>query len=321
MNKSSKLLGVGLAGAISLCAVGGAAFAGSITQPGELVGYGWAPLPEGIYFADTGSYGNDRGVSYNSALGVNIPVMVWSTPWTFFNGRIEAYVAIPSVSLGANNFDGVPGSSLYVSALYNPALLVGEAWDFGNGWNFAQFFGGYAPVNNALNQNFFTFNSRTAITYNADNWNITAHGVLGITGNNNTAQGTFQLYGQKTSPNYFNLDLTAAKTFDKWTFGVVGFGSWDISGVTDEFPGLGLAYPVYHKQSQFAVGGLIGYNFGPVVLQTYVTRDIASSNYLEPIPTGFGGFYTQKVYETRWWGRLIVPLWTAPAPAPVVAKY
>lgn len=65
-----------------------------------------------------------------------------------------------------------------------------------------------------------------------------------------------------------------------------------------------------YKQSQFALGGLVGYNFGPVIAQVYVTRDIAQSNY-----TG---------YDTRLWTRLIVPLWNPDAPVarkPLVTKY
>jgi hypothetical protein len=63
----------------------------------------------------------------------------------------------------------------------------------------------------------------------------------------------------------------------------------------------------YARQSQFAVGWLVGYDFGPVRLQAYVTRDLYERNY-----TGF---------DTRVWGRLTIPLWTAPAAsaAPVTA--
>ena len=60
-------------------------------------------------------------------------------------------------------------------------------------------------------------------------------------------------------------------------------------------------------RSQFALGGLVGYNFGPVITQAYITTDVYKSNY----PT----------YETRGWMRAIVPLWNPEAPKAVVAKY
>ena len=88
-------------GAMALSAMSGAAYAGSITQPGETVGYALgAPLPEGVYFATTGSYGSFRNIGDSSDALVNIPVIAWSTPWEFFNGRIEAYVAAPEVAVG-----------------------------------------------------------------------------------------------------------------------------------------------------------------------------------------------------------------------------
>jgi hypothetical protein len=43
------------------------------------------------------------------------------------------------------------------------------------------------------------------------------------------------------------------------------------------------------------VGGLVGYNFGPVNLQAYLTRDVVQRNY--------------RGRETRGWLRVIVPLY------------
>ena len=65
------------------------------------------------------------------------------------------------------------------------------------------------------------------ITYNADNWDLTAHVIYGIRGDN-LAGGP--LHNVKVAPDYLNLDLTATKTLGKWEVGVVAFGSWDVSG-------------------------------------------------------------------------------------------
>jgi hypothetical protein len=62
--------------------------------------------------------------------------------------------------------------------------------------------------------------------------------------------------------------------------------------------------PAYQRQSQFALGGLVGYDFGTLVLQAYLTRDVVEHNY--------GGF------DTRLWGRIVIPLANPlAAPAPV----
>lgn len=308
MKISSKLIGASLAalGAMSLCTVSGAAVAGSISQPGELVGYTWAPLPQGLYFADTGSYGNDRSLpTYKGELGVNIPVIVWSTPWDLLGGHIEAYVAVPSVAAGIPGGADLPAlpTGTYLSAIYNPALLVGESWNLGGGWGISDFVGGYAPVDNILDQDNWTFNERLGVTWSGDGFTLTGHLTVGITGDDlSSSWGT---NGQHVNPDYINLDLAAWKSFGKFSFGPVAFGSWDISS--------SVKTATSGRQSQFAVGGMGGYDFGPVILQSYLTHDVASENY---------DAEGHEVYETRGWVRVIVPLWNPPAPpAPVVAKY
>jgi hypothetical protein len=68
----------------------------------------------------------------------------------------------------------------------------------------------------------------------------------------------------------------------------------------------------YLKQKQFAVGGLVGYDLGPVIIQGYMTTDVYEKNY--------GGT------DVRGWVRLIVPLGdpfntgVAPAPAPATVS-
>ncbi|MGB7916954.1 MAG: transporter [Rhodomicrobium sp.] len=317
-------------GAMALSAMSGAAYAGSITQPGETIGYALgAPLPEGVYFATTGSYGSFRNLGDSADALVNIPVIAWSTPWEFFNGRIEAYVAAPEVAVGVSHLPPVIAGGtivdrgLFINAIYNPALLVGEAWKLDSwglpGWNYSSWIGGYAPVDNELGQDFWTFNSRTAITYNGDNWDLTAHVIYGITGDNLAGGLTHNV---KTSPDYVNLDLTATKTFGKWEVGPVAYGSWDVSTIS----GVATGGRPYHEQGQFALGGLVGYNFTGITVQAYLTRDVWTENYFNPSSvfdcsaTSLNTSGCNKAYETRFWTRLIIPLWTPPAIEPVTYK-
>ena len=65
----------------------------------------------------------------------------------------------------------------------------------------------------------------------------------------------------------------------------------------------------YQKQSQFAMGGLLGYDFGAVVLQGYLTSDVYEKNY--------GG------KDVRGWMRIVLPLqnvFGAPPP-PITRRY
>ncbi len=310
-------------GAMALSAVSGAAYAGSITVPGETAGLALgAPLPEGVYFENTAGFGSARSLGDSGWADFSIPVVAWSTPWQFFGGRIEAYAAAPVETAGITHLPPVIAGGtvvdrgFFLRAIYNPALLVGEAWNLQSwglpGWNYSSWVGGYAPVDNQLGQDFWVFNSRSAITYNADNWDLTAHVIYGVVGE----QLSGLLQGVKTNPDYLNLDLTATKTLGKWEVGAVGFGSWDVSGTDNRF---------YRKQGQFALGGLVGYNFTGISLQAYLTRDVWTENYFNPsgifdcsaVSLNTSG--CSKAYETRFWTRVVIPLWSPPA-EPVTYK-
>lgn len=256
-------------GAFSLCAVSGVAFAGSVTQPGETVGATLgAPLPEGVYAVDTGSI----GVRGNTNEGVNIPVILWSTPLTVAGARIEAIAAVPELYVGnhkANSFS---------AGMYMPFIGGIVAYDFGHGFGASYLAGEYIGVSggdfgNAFNYN--TFRQDISLTYAADGWTANANLIYGIDGKNQSTH--------VANSDYFNYDLSVTKTIGKWEVGPVEFGSTDLSAP---------AGAVTH--SQFALGALVGYNFGPVIVQTYLTSDVTESHY--------------GSHETRAWLRLILPL-------------
>jgi hypothetical protein len=258
--------------AASLCSAHQAAQAGPVTEAGELVGLAMgAPLPEGVYFVDTASMVS-LGSNYNTTLFVNIPVVAWSTPWKVAGGRVEAYIAVPEL------YEGVKGSAS-TAGLYNPALLVGAAWDLGNGFGFSNFVGGYAPMNSPITrgQNEWVFNERAALSYTANGYDLTAHITYGVTG---SSEGADQ--GETPSPDYINYDITATKTFGKWEVGPVAFGTNDLSRGSNSH--------------LFEMGGLVGYGFGPLTMQVYATHSVSSS-----ADYGDG--------DSRVFLRLVVPLW------------
>jgi hypothetical protein len=257
-----------------------AAQAGSVTQPGETVGVAaGTPLAPGWYFIDTTDWGVRDTPGGRTAVGVTIPVIAWSTPWTVFGARLQFLAAFPAIEVGVVN-------SSYDFGWFNPFFAGQLAWDLGRtGWGFSYALGGYAAVG-APGINSGSLNQRFALSYTRDGWNLTANVIWGTVFDNNV------------SPDFINVDLTATKKFGNWEIGMVGFGSSDLTS-----PPIGATHG---RQSQFALGGLVGYYFGPVILQGYLTRDVSESNY--------GGS------DTRIWGRIIIPvLDPAPAPAPVAA--
>lgn len=256
--------------AATLCATATPAAAGSVTQPGETIGLAvGAPLPEGVYFVDTFDWGVRRGENGNPdvTLGVNIPVVAWATPAKLLGARVQLLAALPELEVGVEGTD-------HKSGLYNPFLAGQLAWDLGNGLGVSYLLGVYLPVGNKLGFDSTSINQRVGISYTADDWNLTANTIYGI---------HTRSVSRTVNPDFLNIDVTATKTFGKWTVGPVGFASWDLDKPRAS----------YRKQEQVALGALVGYNFDKIILQGYLTRTVHEKNY--------GGD------DTRGWGRVIIP--------------
>ncbi|PPQ40714.1 Uncharacterized conserved protein [Rhodoblastus acidophilus] len=290
------------AAAFGAVAFSSAALAGSVTPPGERAGLDLAsPLPEGVYFLNIGSVGSWRGSNTDNAFDYDVPILAWSTPWSVLGGRIQLLGAVPVISASSRG-------GIYERGLYNPFVAGQIAWNLGNGFSVSYLAGAYIgitgthvydnngviAVRDPLNQT--TFHQQLALAWHGDGWNATANLMYGIVGDNDTAG-----YWTKQNADYFNYDLGLTKTLGKWEIGIVGYGSTDV-GTPRRAAGAS-----YVQLSQFALGGLIGYNFGPVITQATVSSDVTTSG------------YAQK--ETRGVLRTIIPLWNPEAPKAVVAKY
>jgi hypothetical protein len=283
----SKLMAVTAAAVLSLCAAAPAS-AGSVTQPGELVGLATGtPLPQGLYFVDTSDWGcRGQQRAEDVCVGVTIPVLAWSTPWQIFGGRLQFLFAYPAIEVGQSA--GPFNTGFYTAGGYNPLLLGQLAWDLGGGWGVSYAIGAYFEADSGVAWSDTSLNQRLGISYTGWGWNVNANLVYGTHLDSVTDQPQTSpcpgLPGFGCNPDFFNIDLSATTKLGKWEIGPVAFGSWD----------LGRPIAAYREQRQFAVGGLVGYDFGPVTLQGYVTTDVSENNY--------GGF------DTRGWTRIIIPL-------------
>jgi hypothetical protein len=262
--------------------------AGSAAQPGQTVGIPTgAPLPIGLYFIDTSSFGSRDITPRSTDSNINLPSFIWATPAEVVGGRLQLVVLQP---ITASSTRG----AAYQSGFGQTLLAAQVAWKLGNNFNFSYLLGAYLPSETKIVIQNPVLHQRLAITYNGDGWNITGNFLYGTFFNTRSASGTFY-------PDFLNLDLTATKHFGKWEIGPVAFGSTDLP--TNN--------PYYARQGQLAVGGLVGYNFGPVNLQAYVTRDVVQRNYAG--------------LETRGWLRVTVPIYQdkseTPEPRPIVRKF
>ena len=275
------------AAVLSFSVLSGDATAQIIGQPGETMGLALgAPLPEGVFVNELESYGKRDGSG--AGLGVNVPIIAWSTPFTFYGTRLEVLYAAPFVHI-----DGT-GSNLDRVNFYSQGLLFAFAHDFGNGFNGVVIAGPRTPDNFLQLNRGAAADLRAAVTYLKDGYNATVSvNYAGNFGGKTIAPGV-------GFDDAIFVDYTLTKTIDKFTFGVVGFAFTDMSG------------PVAAKGGSVAVGGLLGYDFGRFTVNTMVTREVAVRN---------SGYGLGGTYETRGWLRLIVPLYVAPKASPVVARY
>ena len=290
------------AATMMLAVSGSAAFAGYMV-PGETMGISaLSPLPEGLFLVDTNDYGRaDNAAGGN---GVAIPIFVYSTPFTYENTRLEFAVALPFAYL---DHAGPVANGVHAITYAAGPLF---AHDFGNGLTggLGVLFRSGDPDNNFFQQvdgrTVFEFDIRQSLQYI-----YKGPGFLsGVTFMENAAYTTpaTSSYGPTTSAgapvqnNFFAGDFTIEKTFDKLTIGFTGYGNID----TDN-RNLG------GKVSNVELGGLVGYDFGKFSLTGIVTRTVLTET----------AGVNNGIYETRGWLRLIVPIYVAPTPAAVVARY
>ncbi len=150
-----------------------------------------------------------------------------------------------------------------------------------------------------------------AVAYHANGWNFTGNFLYNIASNTSGTGGVGGLCNAAYGAGYFGncqgllgddfiYSVALTKTMGKWEVGIVGYGFVDTTSTA-----INTLYG--GKQSEFALGGLVGYNFGPVITQLIIGTDVATSN------------LTQK--DTRGTLHLIVPLWNPETPKVVTAKY
>ncbi|WP_311273949.1 transporter [Methylobacterium sp. WCS2018Hpa-22] len=312
--------------ALTMGMTASASYAQTTTIPGEQVGLATgAPLPEGIYALNTFVYQSRD----NSALdvGINIPVLVWSTPLVPLGGRIELLVAPPTVFAFGNR----GGSTGLRDLSINVGTFVGGIWAFDLGNNFGVSLLGGVYLNELngdrgvlvqnngvvastavlpqLSSNTYRFG--VAGSYTGDGYNLTANLTANIYdspssfggGRDPNRAGFSQVYSLSDS---LNLDLTATKKFGKFEIGAIAYGTVNFD--TGAKAG-GIINAALNDRGRFLMGGLVGYDFGFATAQVYVARTVATTSF----------------DSTEISGRLIVPLYSptpvAAAPAPIIRKY
>jgi hypothetical protein len=129
---------------------------------------------------------------------------------------------------------------------------------------------------------YWTFEPELIVSYLKDGWNLSAAFYEELNTKNSISQ--------YTTGDILHADFTVTKTIDKWTFGPVAYY---YGQVTNDSCGVGCLYRTGtlgnpQKFNIWAVGGLVGYNFGPAQLSVWATQEISAkaSNPAAVVATG-----------------------------------
>lgn len=327
-------------GGLAALAIGGMASQALAEEPGSFynrlngatIGLPLGALPppglytglETAYLGWPGSGTGNQGVLpsgqalHFAAIAQAVPLL-YVPGWNFLGASYSMAVvaAFYEVQVTTNSpmSNSAPIAAGDVWTVANPTFTpLNLSWNLGNGWFVATGFNFMAPIGThyagTTNPDYWTLELPINVSYLANNWVLSANmffdfntasgGVCcGLTG---TAAGNGYVSGD-----LFYGDFTALYKFGKWELGPVAYVEEQF---TNDSPGAGIACTygpggLCGHAANFGLGGLVGYDFGPVDLQVWVTDSVWRRDQID-------GFNV--------WSRLGFRLWAPEAPKPLVAK-
>jgi hypothetical protein len=264
---------------------------------------------------------------------IGIVPIVWATGYNVFGGNLTlnavqafytASVDGPGIPVPGANFNGLlangnpPFVGITSPTIANTTWGGSLSWNLGQGWFFAAGFAFEAPDGSryqaTFNPDYWSFEPTWAISYIANNWVLSANFAYFF---NTASRGTCCFLQNAAGNGYLNgqelyVDLTALYKIGKWEIGPVAS---IVTQTTADQPGSGFTCATMAalnpgdqcgRENRIRVGGLIGYDFGLVSLQAWVTDDV----------------YCRDVAAcgVAVWSRLGFKIWGPEAPKPLVAK-
>jgi hypothetical protein len=299
-------------------------FPGTEQKSGITLGGGSAGVPApGIYMFDqfatyqAGYTGPNVSNGASDKTAAAATGLLFVPGWNFLGGTYDAVAVLPvyMASLGAP-------INLTAAGWHNTYLVPGElSWKLGDSGFFIKTgLGMYVPDGtisgptglSGVGDPFYTLQPEFIVSYLKDGWNLTAN--------------LFQEFHTKnpitdyTTGDIFHGEFTATKTIGKWTVGPVGYVVAQVSNDTSS------AYYDYainaNRYTRVAAGGLVGYNFGAVQMNFWLTDEFYSTASgktpvagvdLASVPRGWTGFVSMSY-------RLWAPDEPAPPKRPQVTK-
>ncbi len=189
--------------------------------------------------------------------------------WTFLGAAYDAVIVQPVSSLGV----GPPVNSNYFG-LHNTLIIPAElSWKLGDTGLFVKSgLGMYAPDGSisgpaglsGAGHPWWTFVPSLTVSYLKEGWNVTSSFYLEMNTKNTVTD--YQ------SGDIFHAEFAATKRLGKWTVGPVGYYYGQIS---DDHSSAFYRNAInVDRYNVWAVGGLAGYDFGPVAVNVWALNDV-----------------------------------------------
>ncbi|MBO4225269.1 transporter [Bradyrhizobium neotropicale] len=248
-------------------------------KPGSFIGASAGAPPPGLYgFTKAYTYqsnvtgpvtslvGNDVGVQ--TASGVQ--GFLYVPGWTLLGATYDAVLALPAqmASVGSPlNKQASAASNLYI-------VPIELSWNLANTGFFAKAgVGLFAPTGTETGPNgwgslvppYWSIQPEFFLSYLKDGWNLTAAFAYEM-----PMANSFTGY---RSGDVLHADFTATKRIGKWTLGPVGYyvGQVTSDKTTSYYKGL---VQNANKTDVWAIGGLIGYDFGTVSVSLWGAQEV-----------------------------------------------
>ncbi len=274
---------------------------GAEQKAGITLGGGSAGVPSpGIYMFDQFATYQGAYAGPNVPNGATVKTAAAATGflfvpgWNFLGGTYDAVAVLPvyMAALGAP-------INAQAAGMHNTYLVPGElSWKLGDSGFFLKTgLGMYVPDGTIsgpsglsnVGDPWWTFQPEFIVSYLKDGWNLTAN--------------LFEEFHTKNpitkyqTGDIFHAEFTATKTIGKWTVGPVGYV---VAQVTNDTSSAFYNYAINaNRYTRIAAGGLVGYNFGPVALNVWLTDEFYSTASgktpvagvdLASVPRGWTGF-------------------------------
>jgi hypothetical protein len=307
------------------------------SKPGVLIGASAGVPPPGIYmFNQVFTFqGNLAGPGVNTAIGGNTKVgdqaavdvqgFLFVPGWTFLGATYDAVIVVPFImgSLGQP-------FNIQESGMHNTYFVPGElSWKLGDsGFAIKTGLGIYAPDGtqhhfnplsggySSIGDPYWTFQPEFIISYLKDGWNLSA-AIYDEINTRNTLT-------QYETGNILHADFTATKTIGKWTFGPVAYYYGQVSNDSCSAITCGYATGTLLNAQRFdiwAVGGLVGYNFGPAALSVWATQEVSAKASNPAAVAATGADFSLVPQGLTVFATLSYRLWGPDEAAPKPAMY